>query len=356
MVVSAGLVDLQVNGFAGIDFNTETITADALDQALEALLATGVTTCLPTLITAYPDELAARFRALDAAVSASRLGPAMCPGYHLEGPFLNSGAGYAGCHPPGAMTAAAPALIARLQSVVSRPILMVTLAPELPGALDLIRTLSRNGTVVALGHTAADFDQIAAAAEAGATLSTHLGNGMPQSSHKLENPIFAQLAEDRLQASFIADGIHLHPGALKVLLRAKGLDRAMLVTDAVAGAAAQPGPYRFAGMDILRTPEGAIRLPSGALAGSALCLDQAVRNIVRWGIATPQQALAMASDHPLALLAPALAAHGLPMPDGEVIWREDLTVESLRLGLIERRYGPRHATFSTTETTRGDQA
>lgn len=356
MVVSAGLVDLQVNGFAGIDFNTETITADALDQALEAMLETGVTTCLPTLITAYPDELAARFRALDAAVSASRLGPAMCPGYHLEGPFLNSGTGYAGCHPPGAMTAAEPTLIARLQKLVARPILMVTLAPELPGALDLIRTLSRNGTVVALGHTAADFGQIAAAAEAGATLSTHLGNGMPQSAHKLENPIFAQLAEDRLQASFIADGIHLHPAALKVLLRAKGLDRAVLVTDAVAGAAAQPGPYRFAGMDILRTPEGSIRLPSGALAGSALCLDQAVRNIVGWDIATPQQALAMASDHPLALLAPALAAHGLPMPDGEVSWREDLTVESLRLGPIERRYGPRQATFSTTETTRGDQA
>jgi N-acetylglucosamine-6-phosphate deacetylase len=356
MVVSAGLVDLQVNGFAGIDFNTETITADALDQALEAMLATGVTTSLPTLITAYPDELEARFRALDAAVSASRLGPAICPGYHLEGPFLNSGAGYAGCHPPGAMTAADPALIARLQKLVARPILMVTLAPELPGALDLITTLSRSGTVVALGHTAADFSQIAAAAEAGATLSTHLGNGMPQSAHKLENPIFAQLAEDRLQASFIADGIHLHPAALKVLLRAKGLDRAMLVTDAVAGAAAQPGPYRFAGMDILRTPAGAIRLPSGALAGSALCLDQAVRNIVSWGIATPQQALAMASDHPLALLAPALAAHGLPMPEGKVTWREDLTVERVSLGPIERRYGPRPALLPTTSTTRGDQA
>lgn len=356
MVVSAGLVDLQVNGFAGIDFNTEAITAHTLDQALEAMLATGVTTCLPTLITAYPDELEARFRALDAAVSGSRLGPAMCPGYHLEGPFLNSGAGYAGCHPPGAMTAADPALIARLRKLVRRPILMVTLAPELPGALDLIKSLSQEGVIVALGHTAAGFAEIAAAAEAGATLSTHLGNGMPQSAHKLENPIFAQLAEDRLQASFIADGIHLHPAALKVLLRAKGLGRAMLVTDAVAGAAAQPGSYRFAGMDILRTPEGAIRLPSGALAGSALCLDQAVRNLVAWGISPPELALAMASKHPLALLAPALAAHGLPMPEGEVIWREDLTIESLRIGPIERRYGAPHAPFSTTETTRGDQA
>lgn len=355
MMVSAGLVDLQVNGFAGVDFNAETITADALDQALEAMLATGVTTCLPTLITAHPDALVSRLRALDAAVAASRLGSAMCPGFHLEGPFLNAGAGYAGCHPPEAMTAAEPALIARLRGLISRPILMVTLAPELPGALELIRTLSQQGVVVALGHTASDFDQIAAAAEAGATLSTHLGNGMPQSAHKLENPIFAQLAEDRLQASFIADGIHLHPSALKVLLRAKGLDRSMLVTDAVAGAAAQPGPYRLAGMDILRTADGAIRLPSGALAGSALCLDQAVRNLVGWGLASPEQALAMASTHPLALLTPALAAHGLAMPEGAVTWREDLTVEHVRLGPFERRYGPQAAPPPNTPTTRGDQ-
>lgn len=356
MVVSGGLVDLQVNGFAGVDFNTDQITADALDQALEAMLETGVTTCLPTLITAHPGELEARFRALDVAVAASRLGPAMCPGYHLEGPFLNPAAGYAGCHPPAAMTAADPQLLCRLRALISRPILMVTLAPERPGAPDLIRALSSDGVIVALGHTAAGFSEIAAAAEAGAKLSTHLGNGMPQSTHKLENPIFAQLAEDRLQASFIADGIHLHPDALKVLLRAKGLERSMLVTDAVAGAAAASGRHRFAGMAIERTPEGAIRLPSGALAGSALCLDQAVRNLVAWGLASPEQALAMASDHPRALLAPALAAHGLPMPESEATWREDLTVERVRLGSLERRYGPRPAQLPKTSTTRGDQA
>jgi N-acetylglucosamine-6-phosphate deacetylase len=345
MVVSAGLVDLQVNGFAGVDFNAEVITADALDQALEAMLATGVTTCLPTLITAHPDELEARFRALDAAISGSRLGPAMCPGYHLEGPFLNSAPGYSGCHPPEALTAADPALIARLRHVITRPILMVTLAPELPGALDLIRTLSQEGVIVALGHTAAGFEQVASAAQAGARLSTHLGNGMPQNAHKLENPIFAQLAEDRLEASFIADGIHLHPGALKVMLRAKGLGRAMLVTDAVAGAAAPPGRHRLAGMEIERTQEGAMRLPNGTLAGSALCLDQAVRNLVAWGLATRDEALAMASTHPLALLAPALAAHDLPPPGGEVTWSEDLMVGSLRLGSVERHYQPRTTMF-----------
>ena len=339
MPISSGLVDLQVNGFAGVDFNSGAITADELNHALEAMLATGVTTCLPTIITAYPDELEGRFRALDAAVAGSRLGASMCPGYHLEGPFLNPAAGYAGCHPPAAMTPADPALIARLQRAVARPILMVTVAPEIAGALDLIATLSRQGIILALGHTAADFGQIAAAVAAGAKLSTHLGNGMPQTAHKLENPIFAQLAEDRLQASFIADGIHIHPKALQSLLRAKGIARSILVTDAVAGAAAKPGRYGFAGMTIERTPEGAVRLPGrAALAGSALRLDQAVRNLVAWRLATPEQAIAMASAHPLALLALALAAHGLPTPDGEVAWDDDLVIERVRIGAVERRY------------------
>ncbi|AMJ63215.1 N-acetylglucosamine-6-phosphate deacetylase [Bosea sp. PAMC 26642] len=340
MTISAGLVDLQVNGFAGIDFNSGTITPAEMDHALEAMLATGVTTCLPTIITAHPDELEARFLALDAAISGSRLGSAMCPGYHLEGPFLNPAPGHRGCHPPEAMTAADPALVARLQGLVSRPILMVTLAPEIDGALALTATLADQGVIVALGHSAADFAQVAAATDAGARLVTHLGNGMPQSMHKLENPIFAQLAEDRLQASFIADGIHLHPKALQSLLRAKGLARSILVTDAVAAAAAKPGRYRFAGMEIDRTPSGAVRLPGAtSLAGSALCLDQAVRNLVAWGLATVEEALAMASRTPLALLASALAAYGLAEPESEVEWSADLAVRRIRIGPIERRYG-----------------
>ncbi len=340
MRISAGLVDLQVNGFAGVDFNSGAITAAELDRALEAMLATGVTTCLPTIITAHPDELEARFKALDAAVAASRLGPAMCPGYHLEGPFLNPAAGYAGCHPPDAMTAADSGLVERLQKALERPILMVTVAPEVAGAPALIEAMARQGRIVALGHTAADFDQVAAAAEAGATLSTHLGNGMPQTAHKLANPIFAQLAEDRMWASFIADGIHIHPKALQSLIRAKGLSRSILVTDAVVGAAARPGRYDFAGMSVERLADGSVRQTGTALlAGSALCLDAAIRNVVAWGLAIPDEAIAMASRHPLAVLAPALAAHGIALADSEVEWSDDLKVRRVRIDRIERRFG-----------------
>jgi N-acetylglucosamine-6-phosphate deacetylase len=180
MPLSPGLIDLQVNGFAGVDFNDPAITAADLDRALEAMLATGVTHCLPTIITAHPRELVERFRALDAAVAGSRLGPLMCPGYHLEGPFLNPAPGYHGCHPPQAMTAARPELIAEIECGLSRPILMVTLAAEREGALALTKTLAAAGKIVAIGHSAADFDQVSAAADAGLSLSTHLGNGLPQ--------------------------------------------------------------------------------------------------------------------------------------------------------------------------------
>ncbi len=340
MMRTAGLVDLQVNGFAGIDFNSGTVTPAEIDHALEAMLATGVAICLPTIITAHPDELDQRFQALDAAIAASRLGPLMCPGYHLEGPFLNPSNGYAGCHPPQAMTAADPGLVERLESRLTRPILMVTLAPEIDGAAALTAALAKAGRIVALGHTAADFDQVASAAAAGATLSTHLGNGMPQQMHKLANPIFAQLAEDRLWASFIADGIHLHPKALRSLLRAKGFGRSILVTDAVSAAASKPGHYPFAGMTVELRPDGSVRQPGAlSLAGSALCLDQAVRNLVAWGFATPGEAIAMASDHPLAVLEPALKAHGVTLDRGEVEWSQDLAVTRIRLRGIERRFG-----------------
>jgi N-acetylglucosamine-6-phosphate deacetylase len=338
MPVSPGLVDLQVNGFGGVDFNDPAITAADLDRALEAMLKTGVAFCLPTLITAHPHELQERFRALDAAVSQSRLGPLMCPGYHLEGPFLNPAPGYHGCHPPAAMSAARLDLVSGLERELSRPILMVTLAPERDGALALTKALAEAGKIVAIGHSAADFDVVAAAADVGLSLSTHLGNGLPQSLHKLANPVFAQLAEDRLMAGFIADGIHVHPKALKALIRAKGFERSILVTDAVVAAAAPIGRYHFAGMAVDLTADGSVRQGEGLLAGSALCLDQAVRNLVAWGIATPAQAFAMASGHALAAIRPALKAHGIALAEGEVEWSDQLFVRRVRLADQERRY------------------
>jgi N-acetylglucosamine-6-phosphate deacetylase len=175
--------------------------------------------------------------------------------------------------------------------------------------------------IVAIGHTAANAATIAQAANAGATLSTHLGNALPQPQPKFLNPLMAQLAADSLSASFIADGIHIPPEALKVMLRAKTPARCILVTDAAAAAAAPFGLHPFAGMTIEHTADGSVRVPGTAtLAGSALTLDQAVRNIVAWGLADPAAALAMASLHPNALL----ARHGITLPPTRVTWTPDL--------------------------------
>ena len=322
---SPGLMDLQVNGYAGVDFNDAALSADALDHALDAMLRSGVTTCLPTLITADESTLVARLVALDAAVAASRLGPRMVPGFHLEGPFLNPAPGYAGCHPPAAMLPPDPTLLARLIRPLRRPILLLTLAPERPGARAVIAWGRQHGMVVAMGHTAADHATAEQAARDGVTLSTHLGNALPQPQPKFLNPLMAQLAQDSLSASFIADGIHIPQAVLKVLIRAKAPHRAILVTDATAAAAAPPGLHPFAGMTIEHRPDGSVRIPGGTiLAGSALCLDQAVRNLVAWGIADAAAALAMASSHPAALLAPALAWHGITLNAGLVDWTNQL--------------------------------
>ena len=322
---NAGLTDLQVNGYAGVDFNTTAIDGTLMDHALLAMARDGVTCCLPTLITAPVDILAARLAALDRAVAGSQFGPLMVPGYHLEGPFLNPAPGYAGCHPPEAMVDPDPAVLARLTAGLTRPVLLLTLAPERPRAEDLIRHARAQGMLVAMGHTAADAAVVERAVAAGVTLSTHLGNALPQPQPKFLNPLMAQLAEDRLCASCIADGIHIPAGTLKVLLRAKGPARAVLVTDATAAAAAPFGLHDFAGMRIEHTPDGSVRVPGASgLAGSALRLDQAVRNLVAWEIATPEAAMALAGERPAALLAPVLAAHRINLPRATVQWSADL--------------------------------
>jgi N-acetylglucosamine-6-phosphate deacetylase len=329
---SGGLVDLQANGYAGVDFNDSGLTVAAMEHALAAMLRAGVCHVLPTLITADAATLGARLAALDAAVAGSRLGRLMVPGFHVEGPFLNPLPGFAGCHPAADMVAPDAVVLARLQGVARLPILLLTLAPELPGALAVIRAATAGGIAVAIGHTAADRATIAAAVAAGAVLSTHLGNALPGPLQKFDNPLMAQLAEDRLMASVIADGLHVPPHALLVMARAKGTNRLVLVTDATAAAAAAPGVYRLGGMAIERLADGSVRLAGGErLAGSALTLDAAVRNLVAWDIAPAEVALRCARDNPLAVLAAPLARAGGSLPPSTVQWSRQLTPVTVKM-------------------------
>ena len=329
---SAGLVDLQVNGFAGLDFNDDTITADKLDQSLLAMLKTGVTTCLPTLITSSADKLRSRLRALDAAVQESQLGPLMVPGYHLEGPFLNPEAGYAGSHPAEHMVSCSVELIDTIQAGLSGSIVYITLAPEIEGAIEFIQWAKSQGIIVGAGHTAMSQAVLDMATENGMRVSTHLGNGLPHMLPKFNNPLLSQLSDDRLVASFIADGIHIPPDTLRFFVRSKGIKNSILVTDAISAAGCEAGTFVLAGIEVEATSDGVVRIPkSKYLAGSTLTMDQALRNVIKWNVGDFRAALKMACANPINLIAPALAARNIVPVIGEIEWTPDFHPRSVRI-------------------------
>lgn len=327
MDVTAGLFDIQVNGFAGIDFNSGDISSVDLDYALEAMRGHGVHGCLPTFISADFATLETRIMAFDAAVQGSRLANRMIPGFHLEGPFLSADEGYRGCHPASAMCDPNSDWIDSLEIKASKPILLVTLAPEREGSPEAVRKLRAKGRTVAIGHSSAGYDKIANAASAGASLSTHLGNGLPMLLPKLENTLLAQLAEGRLKACLIADGIHMSPEALRALVALKGPENSILVTDAVSAAAAPSGVYKFAGMNVFRDEDGRVTsVGSKSLAGSSLCLDEAVKNACLWGVADFAHSVMMASEAPSKALARSLKIFGCQLDLGEIRWNSALEI------------------------------
>jgi N-acetylglucosamine-6-phosphate deacetylase len=272
-----GLFDLQVNGFAGVDFNAPDLTADAVGAALEKMRACGVTRVLPTLITSPLADFAASAR-----VIAGMTDDAIA-GIHMEGPYISPDEGPRGAHPRAHIRAASPDDFERRQAAALGRIVLVTLAPEVPGALALIETLVAAGVRVAIGHTAASSAQIADAVTAGATLSTHLGNGCAAVLPRHPNVLWEQLAADRLYASLIVDGHHLPPATVKAMVRAKGADRTILVTDATAAAGRVPGRYRMGAVDCELGADGRVSLAGTPfLAGSSLTLDRAIATTVRY--------------------------------------------------------------------------
>jgi N-acetylglucosamine-6-phosphate deacetylase len=300
-VESPAFCDLQVNGFAGVDFNRPGLSREQLDTAAAALRRTGVTRFLPTLITAPFESFAACARVL-----ASWRSPAML-GIHAEGPYLSTTEAR-GAHPPEHLRPASVDDFRRRQDAANGRIVLVTLAPEVPGALALTEHLVAAGVRVALGHSAASPEQVRDGVHAGATLSTHLGNGCAPGLPRHPNLIWEQLAADELSACFIADGIHLPAATLKAMVRAKTPARSILVTDATAAAAAPPGRYSLGGLEIERDAAGRVTLPrEGKLAGSSATLDHVVRCAARDTGLPIEEVLAMASTHPAAYMGTAPA-------------------------------------------------
>jgi N-acetylglucosamine-6-phosphate deacetylase len=296
-VTFPGLVDLQVNGFAGIDFNTPGVTPEQFASVGAAMRATGVTRCLPTLITSPFERFAACARAL------RRWDDPLNAGLHMEGPYISPLDGPRGAHPAAHVCAATIDDFKRRQEAADGRIILVTVAPEAPGVIALVEHLVAARICVALGHTGATAAQIQDAIRAGASMSTHLGNGCGQTLHRHNNVIWPQLAADELSASFIVDGHHLPADTVKSMIRAKTLARSVLVTDAVAAAAAPPGRYVVGELEIEASPSGRVGHPGAPnLAGSSLTMDAAVANTARMCDLRLEDVLPLATTQPARLV------------------------------------------------------
>ncbi len=298
-----GFCDVQVNGFAGRDFNVPDLKPEDVAFIAAAQFATGVTRFLPTVITA---PLAAMCRGLDiisAVMESDELAATVCPGIHVEGPFIHPEDGPRGAHPKHAVRPPSIEDYERLQAAARGRVIMLTLAPDQPGAVELIRHVAAQGVVVALGHHRADGDAVAAAVEAGARLCTHLGNGSDAVMPRHPNVVWEQLGEDRLWASFIADGHHLPPKVLRSMLRAKGLSRSVLVTDAMGAAGMAPGLYPLGDIEVELLASGRVVLrDTPYLAGSSASMPEVIGKAVTLGGLTFQEAVALGTVRPRMLL------------------------------------------------------
>lgn len=281
--LAPGLVDLQVNGYAGFDLNAAGGTiaerADAVRRMTRALVKSGTTTFCPTIITASSEQVAAAMTAVRLACEQDPFVNACVAGIHLEGPYLSALDGPRGAHPLPHVRDPDWREFASWNEASGGRIRLVTLAPERPGAIPFIRRLVEAGIVACLGHTAATEEEIGAAAAAGATMSTHLGNGSHTSLPRHPNYIWAQLADDRLTPSIIADGHHLPPSVVRVFARAK--QRVALVSDAVHLAGLPPGTYEtHIGGKVTLLPSGRLHTAAdlNILAGAAASLFACVRN------------------------------------------------------------------------------
>lgn len=302
-LTSPGFVDLQVNGFAGVDFNDPAIRPEAFARSIQRLFQTGVTRFLPTVISSSPERMTGVLRELAAAKQEfQRCGMPEAnaiAGFHVEGPHISAEDGPRGAHPVQHVRPPDLDEFQRWQEAAGGDVRLVTLAPEYSDAPRYICALVKAGVVVSIGHTGASADQIRAAVDAGATMSTHLGNGAHAVLPKTRNYLWDQLAEDRLTASFIADGIHIPQAFLTSAIRAKGVSRSVLVTDAIVPAMCAPGQYLYGDMPVELLPDNRIVLRgTSKLAGSGLTMNAAVANCVRLAGISLEDALRMATVNP----------------------------------------------------------
>ena len=301
-ILCPGLFDIQVNGFAGVDFNHAQFRAGMMEKACRAMLSTGVTGFFPTLITNSYERLNHGVTEIAKARGQSRLVQDMVKGIHIEGPHICADDGPRGAHPREHVRPPDWEAFKRIYDSSQGLIRLITLAPETPGALEFIRRAAKLGVVAAMGHCAPEPEIIQQAIDAGALLSTHLGNGSHEMLPRHSNHIQVQMARDELMASIICDGHHLPHYFVQNLVRAKGPDKVILITDATSAAGSPPGRYSMGDLELEAGPDGVLRLPGTPyLAGSTLTMDRAVMNCARAAGIDPATVLDMATLNPAKL-------------------------------------------------------
>ena len=316
--IASGFIDLHVHGGGGAEVGPD---PHAVADVAAFHARHGTTGLLATTVPAAEDALVDTVRAVAAVARRPYAEAAQVLGCHLEGPFLSAAR-------PGALDVRhfrAPdgAELDRLLDAGGGSVQMIVIAPELPGALDLIATAAAEGVVVSIGHTDATYDEATAGIDRGARAATHLFNGMRPMHHREPGPAGAALATPRVTVELIADGVHVHPAAIRLVHAAKGPDRVALVTDAMQAAGLPDGDYAL-GDQPIAVRGGEARTAGGSLAGSTLTMDRAVRHCVREAGVPLVDALRMASATPAALLGIGSATgHIAPGADADLVVLDD---------------------------------
>ena len=303
-IIAPAMFDLQINGYGGIWFNKQNLTVEEVCQVLEKHYQYGITRLCPTLITSSYEEYVSGFTAIREACEEFAWVDQMVPGCHLEGPYISPIQGPRGAHPLDQVRAADWDEFSRLQEISGNRIRLITLAPEVDQAIPFIKKAVASGVVVSIGHTAAEPEQISEAVDAGARLSTHLGNGAHGTLRRHPNYIWEQLGEPRLMASIITDGYHLPASVVRTIIKTKGVENTIITCDASGLAGSPPGVYEqgTVKMEVLEDGPIVIAGQRQLLAGSGVETDTCMTTAIDMAEITLQESLDMAGLNPARLL------------------------------------------------------
>jgi N-acetylglucosamine-6-phosphate deacetylase len=297
-----GLVDLQINGWGGIDFSDAALTDESFARACQGIFDSGTSAFVPTIVTSGLDVYENNLPIIAKAIKKPELA-ARVLGVHIEGPFISPSDGARGAHPLQHVKEPDIDFFDRLNELADGNVKILTVAAELKGVDALIRHAIQKGVCVSLGHHLAHDDDIAAAAKAGAKGLTHLGNGVPSNVNRHANPIWAALAEDDLTAMIITDSHHVPAALIKTILKVKGVDNTIVVSDGTAMVGMPPGKYNMFGADVLLDETGKLYNPvTGYLAGSGSTMLQCINYLASLKFLTFEQLIQVGYYNPLKFL------------------------------------------------------